>query len=230
MRRAALAEGAQLVAIGRSAGLVAERTDEQPWSRDPDRLEHIHQTGEQLRIGEGILAPDEFRTDLVELPKPALLRSLVTEHRADVVEPGNLVALVEVVLDEGACERRRPLRPQRQQRAVAVGEGVHLFLDDVGRLPDGARKEFRALDDRQPDLVEAVAFQDRGRDALDPGEQTGRLGQRVVKASHRRNRHRRRRYHATGDRQLDAASGAPGVSPVPDPAPPKHPGRRTAGA
>src|SRR5262249_32308951 len=71
-----------------------------------------------------------------------------------------------------------------------------------GRLADRAREEFGALDERQTDLVEPVTLQDLGGAALDARQLTRDRGQSVAESSDRRNRHRRARYHALGERQF----------------------------
>jgi hypothetical protein len=43
--------------------------------------------------------------------------------------------------------------------AAAINEGVHLLLDDVGVLADGAAEELRPLEQRQADLAVAVRGQ-----------------------------------------------------------------------
>ena len=61
------------------------------------------------------------------------------------------------MLDVGADHRRRVLRAQRERRAVAVLERVHLLGDDVGLFADAAREQLRLLEDRRADLVVVVA-------------------------------------------------------------------------
>jgi hypothetical protein len=79
--------------------------------------------------------PDRFRADLEKLPIAAFLRALAPEHRADVIELLHARALVQPVLDVRPDHRRRVFGPQRQRRAVAVFEGIHLLRNDVGFLP-----------------------------------------------------------------------------------------------
>jgi hypothetical protein len=54
---------------------------------------------------------------------------------------------VHPVLEIGATDRGRALRPERQLIVTTVEERVHLFLDDVGALTDGADEDRRAFED-----------------------------------------------------------------------------------
>ena len=100
--------------------------------------------------------PDRLRADLKELAVAALLRALAAEHRADVVELLHARKLIQAVLDVGAHHRRGVLRPQRQRRAVAILEGVHLLADDVGFFAHAAREQLRLFENRRADFVIVV--------------------------------------------------------------------------
>ena len=93
-----------------------------------------------LDVDVGTGEAERFDAELMELAVASLLRPLVAEHRAAVPQP--LRAVVEqVVLDRRAHARRRAFGAQRQAFAVQrVDEGVHLLLDDVGRLADARTK------------------------------------------------------------------------------------------
>ena len=96
---------------------------------------------------------------LVELAVAALLRPLVAVHRAAV--PEALRAVVEqAVLDRGAHAGGGAFRAQRELLVVQlVAPGIHLLLDDVGRLADGAAEQRRVLDQRHADGAVAPALQ-----------------------------------------------------------------------
>ena len=89
----------------------------------PQALAHHDDLGIRIRTREA----ERLDADLVELAIAAALRTLVTEHRADV--PQALRAVVQhVVLDRRAHDGRGIFRAHRQVFAVQrVGEAVHLF-------------------------------------------------------------------------------------------------------
>ncbi len=98
---------------------------------------------------------------------PPLLGPLVAEHRPDAVELGGRQRLFERVLDERPHHAWRRLRPQRDALAALVGEAVHLFLDDIGRLARSLREQLLPLDDRRTDLVIAVMTADVAGNGLE---------------------------------------------------------------
>ena len=111
---------------------------------------------DDLDVGLGTREAEALDAELVGLPIAPGLRPLVAEERPDVEEP--LRPLREqVVLEHRAHDRRGPLRAQRHAAAALVGERVHLFLDDVGRLADAAHEEFGRLEHRRADLAVAEA-------------------------------------------------------------------------
>ena len=124
--------------------------------REPRVPEEPVQEGHRLGVGVGGFGPEQLRAELVELPEAPLLRALVAEHRADVEQADRPLPDLGPVLQDRADHRGGPLGPHRQAVARPVGEGVHLLLDDVGRLADRAREQLRPLEQRRPDLAEAV--------------------------------------------------------------------------
>ena len=112
---------------------------------------------DEFGVDVGTCKAQHLRAHLVELAIAALLRALVAEHRADVVQA--LAAFVqETVLVDGTHGTGRALGAQRELVAVeAVFEGVHLLLDDVGDLAQAAHEQGRGLDDGRAHVLEAVA-------------------------------------------------------------------------
>ncbi len=148
--------------VGGTALRVAERVDLEGYPAQARLREESVQERHRLGVGVRRVGAEQLRAHLVELPHPPLLRSLVPEHRADVVEPDRPLARAGPVIEERADHRRGPLGAHREALPGPVGEGVHLLLDDVGRLPHGPREELGALEQGGPDLPEAVPRR-RGR-------------------------------------------------------------------
>ncbi len=125
-----------------------------------------------------------FHTDLMELAITAALRTLMTEHRADV--PQALRTVVQhVVLDRRAHHCRRVFRAHCQIFTVqCVGKAVHFFLDDVGHLTDTALEQLRMLDDRRTNILVSVRAQHRLDGRFKKLPQPGFLRKDVIHALH----------------------------------------------
>ena len=137
----------------------------------PGHAELAEQVGEQhdrLGVGQRRVGPDRLGAELVELAVAARLRALVAEERAEVGELHRLRQLVHPVLEVGAADRRRPLRPQGQAAPALVLEGEHLLADDVGGAADAALEQLGVLEGRRRDRLVAGAGEDRRGGALDP--------------------------------------------------------------
>src|SRR5579871_5147183 len=85
-----------------------------------------------------------------------LLRTLVTEDWADVVEPQRR-RREEAVLQHRPHDRRRPLGAQRQAAAAPIGKRIHLLFDDVALLADAPHEEIGGLEHRRANLAVSVA-------------------------------------------------------------------------
>src|SRR4029077_5441568 len=90
--------------------------------------------------------------ELMRLAIAALLRTLVAEERAAVVELERQ-RLEHVLFEHRAHHRRREFGAQRERSAAAVVEGVHLFVDDVGAFANRADEHVAAFKDRRPDFA-----------------------------------------------------------------------------
>ena len=110
--------------------------------------------------------------------RPLVRRNRSTRRRTDVIAGSGRVAdarngisgrrnraaaavCKQTMFERGAHHRSGPLRTQRQAAAAAIGERVHLFLDDVGRFADPAYEEIGRFEDRRPYFAVAVARRQR---------------------------------------------------------------------
>ncbi len=146
----------------------------------PQAGPHQDHFGIDVRPGKA----DGLDADLVELAVAALLRPLVAEHLADVVEAArDLVS--QAVLDDGAHATGRAFRAQGQLLAVqAVVEGIHFLLDDVGHFADGPLEQRCRLDDGHADRPVAVGFQPGTDGVLEQFPELGFIRQDVVHPAH----------------------------------------------
>ena len=115
---------------------------------------------DHLDVGERLGSADQLDADLVELAQPALLRPLVAKHRPGV-EALERPALAQGAADHRARDARRVLRPERELRPAAVGEGVHLLGHDVRGIAQRAAKHVAELEDRRRHFGEPVAGGER---------------------------------------------------------------------
>jgi hypothetical protein len=127
-------------------------------------LDQVREQQDQLGVERRIVGAERLGADLGELTEASGLRRLVAEERSEVPQLHRLRQLVHAVLGVGAADARRALRPQRERTARLVGEGEHLLLHDVGRLPHPAREQLRVLEHgRLERLVAGTAEQLTGQ-------------------------------------------------------------------
>ena len=145
----------------------------------PQGLPQAAHHEDQLGIDVWPRKAQRLDVELVELAVATLLRTLVTEHRADGPDPQRPV-VQGVVLDHRAHDAGRDLRPQRQGVAVhRVPPGVHLLLDDIGGLSDAAHEQACRLDDGCKQVLVGVARHDSLDRALEPAPDRG-IGKLVL--------------------------------------------------
>lgn len=107
----------------------------------------------------------------------------MTEHRADVPQFLHLTTTGDPVFEYRTHTGGRTFGAQGQGVTVAVGKGVHLFLDDIGDFADGALEQVGELNDRHADLPVTVVIQQTRHSAFKVTPQRGLLGQDVVHAT-----------------------------------------------
>ena len=171
---AVAAEPADIFAERRDQGLAergtarraAHRVHDQFDAGDAQLPDQRPREVEHLGVDRRVRDAEDLDVELMELAVPALLRPLVPEHRAEQVHLRRRHRLLEAVLDKRAHEARRRLGAQGDALAPLVGEGVHLLLDDVGRLARALGEQFLAFDDRRADLGVAVALEEPPRHRL----------------------------------------------------------------
>ena len=149
--------GDQRVAIGGARSIGAERVEFQRHVLgEAELLPQACREQDHFGIDIWPFKAKGFHADLMELAVTAFLWALVTEHRSLVPEPLGLV-MQQSVLHGGAYAAGSAFRAQGQAVAVAILKGVHLLLDNVGDLADGAREQRGLLDDGRADLGIAIA-------------------------------------------------------------------------
>ena len=169
----------QLLQVGAPRVERAEAAEPQLHPRHPQLGEQVGEQHDRLGVGERRVGADRLGADLVELAVAAGLRALVAEERPEVGELHRLRQLVHAVLEVGAADRRRALRPQGDAAPALVLEGEHLLADDVGGAADAALEQLGVLEGRRRDRLVAGAREDRRGGALDPRPGARLLGQHV---------------------------------------------------
>ena len=130
----------------------------------------------------GSAGAESLDADLPELPHPALLRPLVAEHRAGVVELREGPLRNERVFERGSHDARGSLRSQGEAASRPVVEGVHLLRDDVGRLADASREDVGVLEERRVDGFVPVAREQVLRDPKQVLPRARNVGEHVCRA------------------------------------------------
>ncbi len=148
--------GAQLLEVGGPALAAADRVQLQPVLLDPEPVQERVVELDDLGVDRGVVGADPLDRELPVLAVAAAARPPVPVHRADRVELLRLRLPVEAVLDVRPADRRSALGAERQRPVGAVGEGVHLLLDDVGADARRAREELGVLEDGRLDAPVAV--------------------------------------------------------------------------
>ena len=149
-------------------------------SRAPSSLEQRVQQHDDLGVDAGVVGADRLGADLPELAVAAGLRALVAEERPEVPE---LHGLRRACASRARGRRGRPARCPRAQQRRTVLEGVHLLLDDVGRLPHAAREQLGVLEHRRLDAAVAGAPRGSARSVLDRLARGRVGGQHVERAA-----------------------------------------------
>src|SRR5207248_1440584 len=110
----------------------------------------------KLRVQRRVLLSERLASELVELPKPPRLRSLVAEVRDHVIELHRLRQVVHSMFEVGPANGSRPLGSQRNEVAATVFEGISFLGDDVRFLTNTALEEARVFEGRSVDPAVAV--------------------------------------------------------------------------
>ena len=120
---------------------AAKGIDFEPYAREPEQIPEALAHQQHFSVDVRSRVSQRFRSDLVKLPVPALLRPFVPEHRPHVINP--LRSTIEqAVLQRRPDRRCRCLGPQGELFTVeAVFEAIHLLFDDIRRLANGPAKQ-----------------------------------------------------------------------------------------
>ena len=153
-----------------------------PYLVKTESVENRLRRADKLRVGNGRLRAVLLKTELVELSESACLRLLVAVAGNEVARLYRQTLVFEVVLKHRSRRARGTFGTQGNALAALCVEGVHLLLNDVGRLTHAAREELCVLKDRRADLLEAVCLRLLAHDALDELPAVALTGQHVLGA------------------------------------------------
>src|SRR5207247_2751548 len=96
-----------------------------------------------------IVGADRLQVELPMLAEAPLAWTSVSIDGLDRVQLRGLRLPIETVLEVGAHDRRRRLRPKRERPIAAVGERVHLLPHHVRALTRSPAEELRVLEHRR---------------------------------------------------------------------------------
>ncbi|MPN45321.1 hypothetical protein SDC9_192888 [bioreactor metagenome] len=109
--------------------------------------------GIEIRAG----TAKSLHAELMELPEPAGLRSVIAEHGPAVIPFDGHNPAIYTVLNQSTHAGGGSLRAQRQAAAAAVFERVHFLANHLGFITESALKHLGIFKDRSPELPIAVA-------------------------------------------------------------------------
>ena len=124
----------------------------------PQPRRHHNQLGIHIRA----VHAETLHADLVKLAIAAFLRALMAKHRALVPQPLDLI-VQQTVFNTGPHAAGGAFWPHAQALAIAVFEGIHLLLDDIGHFADGALEQLGFFHNGQPDFLVGVSLQHASR-------------------------------------------------------------------
>ena len=142
---------AERLDVARPVGGVADVVEDERHAAEAEPLHALHRQLQHLQVDRRIRVADGLDTELVELAEASGLRAVVPEHGAEVVEPHRQRLVVQPVFQVRAADCGCPLRTECDLLPAAVFKAVHLLLDDVRLLADGAGEERRVLEDGRVD-------------------------------------------------------------------------------
>ena len=170
----------QRLVILLAAVLAADRIELQLEIVHAEEREQLVREGDRLGVCRGRRRAEAFDAELMELAQAARLRLLVAVAARQIAKLLRHRLIIQAVLEEGAHNARRPLGAQRDRAVALVEKGVHLFLDDVGRIADAALEQLGVFKHRRPDLTEAVVAGDLERRTFQKLDLVALLRQHVL--------------------------------------------------
>ncbi len=108
---------------------------------------------QNFHVRSGFARANDFGIQLVELPEPPLLRTLIAKSRA-VGRKLQRRELLPALAEVGAADAGRELRSKRDQFTAAILERIHFLRDHIGGLANGPGEDRGRLDDRYFDTLE----------------------------------------------------------------------------
>ena len=151
-----LEESLQLFSVLRTTFGAAYGIDFQLQILQAQTLQYLHSQQNDFRIDIRTGYAQSFYTELVELTQTACLRTVITEHRSDVIELRGSVILAQLMLNVSADSTGGVFRTQGNAAVAAVGKGIHFLFNNVGGITDTALEQLCMLKHRSSDFFVAI--------------------------------------------------------------------------
>ncbi len=177
--------GRELGHVRRPAGRIADRVDEDLDVVEAGLTVEAQPELDQLGVDRGARVADRLHVPLPELAVATGLGPVVAEHRAGQGELHRLGPGLHPVLDVGATDAGRRLRPKRPALALlapARRDAEELLLHDVRDLADPTLEDRPLLEEGNLDLPVSVAGGQLAGEPLQAGERCSFGGQEVAGA------------------------------------------------
>jgi hypothetical protein len=115
---------------------------------------------DQFRVDQGVPPTEDFGSDLVKLPEPSALGSLVAEHGSVVEKLELVVAGEQLVLDHRTNHAGRILGTEGDNAVAGLLDGVHFLGHNVGTRSQRSIKQGRVLENGGFNLSKPGSLED----------------------------------------------------------------------
>ena len=142
--------------ILRTAFRASNRIDLQLKVLNAELLKDVICNPDDLCVRARRRSAEHLNAKLVELLKPARLRTFIAKTGHYVTEFDRQRIAEQAIFECGAHRARCPLGAQRKGSAASVLKSEHLFLNHVGGVPHRALEQLGVLKGGDPDFPESV--------------------------------------------------------------------------
>ncbi|MNN17465.1 hypothetical protein D3C81_1306530 [compost metagenome] len=145
-------ERKQLLTIGRPASRITNGVDLHLYALQPQFAAKLVTQCHDFGVDRRIRRPKRLYPKLVKLALPPGLRTLIAEHRPDIIQLADIRFAVKLVLHIGSNDTGGSFRTQRHAALPFIQKSIHFLLDDVRRFPYAPFEQRGLLKNRGTDF------------------------------------------------------------------------------